>query len=125
DTAGVLRAVVDRLAEQLPEHVHVAPDELTRTLRYTTSPHPPAPSTFLQRLQAVCAEQRAVRIRYYATSRDEETERDVEPYALLSHSGAWYLIAYCRMRKGMRDFRVDRMAALKPTGEFFARDQSF
>jgi predicted DNA-binding transcriptional regulator YafY len=66
-----------------------------------------------------------VRIRYFATSRDEETERDVEPYALLSYSGAWYLIAWCRMRKGMRDFRVDRIAALHVDSEYFARDPDF
>lgn len=123
--AGVLRGAVDRLAEQLPEHVHVAPDELTRTLRYTTGPHPPAPTSLLKRLQPACADQQVVRIRYYATSSDEETERDVEPYALLSYSGAWYLIAYCRMRKGVRDFRVDRISALKVRDAYFARDPDF
>ncbi|HEX7071546.1 MAG TPA: HTH domain-containing protein, partial [Rhodothermales bacterium] len=61
-TAGILRAAVARLAEQLPPHVHVGQDELTRTLRYTTGPHPPTPTSLLQRLQPACAEQRVVRI---------------------------------------------------------------
>ena len=124
-SAAVLRTAVDRLAEHLPAHVHVAPDDLTRTLRFTTGPRPPAPTDLLQRLQPAADEQRVVRMRYYATSNDEETVREVEPYALLSYSGAWYLIAWCRMRRGVRDFRVDRIAALELTGDYFARDPDF
>lgn len=124
-TAGVLRSVVDRLVQQLPSTVRVASDELSRTVRYTTGPHPPAPTTILQRLQPAIDAQRVVRIRYYAASRDEVSERDVEPYALLSYSGAWYLIAWCRVRKGMRDFRVRRIGSLEITNEVFARNPDF
>ena len=124
-TSAVLRSVVDRLMDHLPTTVRVAPDELTRTVRFTTGPRPPAPTAHLQRLQPAIDAQRVARIRYYSNSSDEETDREVEPYALLSYSGAWYLIAWCRMRKGMRDFRVDRIERLEVLDEHFARDPQF
>ena len=124
-TANVLRGVVDRLAEHLPSTVRVAPEELRRSVRFSNGPRPPAPTGHLQQLQQAIEAQRVVRIQYYVASRDEESDRHVEPYALLAYSGAWYLIAWCRVRKGMRDFRVDRIAHLEPTRETFARRADF
>jgi predicted DNA-binding transcriptional regulator YafY len=48
--------------------------------------------------------------------------RDVEPLSLAFRGGAWTLGAWCRLRAGFRDFRVDRMVDLWPTGETFPDD---
>jgi predicted DNA-binding transcriptional regulator YafY len=50
-----------------------------------------------------------VRLRYHAYSTGEVTEREVEPLHLHYAGGAWYLIAYCRARDGVRDFRLERI----------------
>jgi predicted DNA-binding transcriptional regulator YafY len=43
--------------------------------------------------------------------------RDVEPLGLFGNAEHWYLIAWCRLRGGIRGFRLDRITALTPTGE--------
>jgi predicted DNA-binding transcriptional regulator YafY len=43
----------------------------------------------------------------------------VEPYRLLHRDGHWYLIAYCRRRRALRSFRVDRIRSLEVTRAVF------
>lgn len=44
-------------------------------------------------------------------------ERLVEPHKLVSAGRRWYLVAYDTDRADWRMFRVDRMSALRPTGQ--------
>jgi predicted DNA-binding transcriptional regulator YafY len=46
-----------------------------------------------------------------------ETSRDVEPVGYIGRGSDWYLIAWCRLREGLRAFRGDRIVTLEPTGE--------
>jgi predicted DNA-binding transcriptional regulator YafY len=110
--AHVLRQAVRKLADALPETVHVDAHELTQTIRFDPGSRPRAELVHLSALDAAALERRLVRIRYWSNSRDEETVRDVEPYTLLARRGLWYLIGYCRLRKEMRDFRIDRIRSL-------------
>jgi len=52
---------------------------------------------------------RALHIHYYVPSRDERTERTVDPMRLLLVDGHWYLEAWCRRAEGTRLFRLDRV----------------
>lgn len=45
------------------------------------------------------------------------SERDVEPLGLLRGGDHWYLVGWCRLRKGIRGFRVDRIEGAQVTGE--------
>jgi predicted DNA-binding transcriptional regulator YafY len=56
---------------------------------------------------------RAVRIMYSGASRDELTERVVEPMQLLRHDGRAYLAAWCRSAEAQRTFRVDRIRSVE------------
>jgi len=58
-----------------------------------------------QALQA----RRALRIRYYTASRDEITERTVDPMRLLIVQAVGYLEAWCRRAEDVRLFRLDRI----------------
>lgn len=49
---------------------------------------------------------------YYAHSTDTYTTREVEPLGLCFYSNQWHLIAYCRLRKAIRDFRTDRIVKM-------------
>jgi proteasome accessory factor B len=53
--------------------------------------------------------QRALHIRYYTASRDEVTERTVDPMRLLLVDGRGYLEAWCRSAGSVRLFRMDRI----------------
>ncbi|HEV7869758.1 MAG TPA: WYL domain-containing protein [Modestobacter sp.] len=52
---------------------------------------------------------RALHLHYYVPSRDERTERTVDPMRLLLVDGRWYLEAWCRGAEGVRLFRLDRI----------------
>jgi proteasome accessory factor C len=50
-----------------------------------------------------------VHLRYYVPTRDEATERDVDPMRLLVVDGRTYLEGWCRLAEGVRTFRLDRV----------------
>ena len=45
----------------------------------------------------------------YADREGVATERDVEPMGFVGKGDNWYLIAWCRLRDGLRAFRGDRI----------------
>jgi predicted DNA-binding transcriptional regulator YafY len=47
------------------------------------------------------------------------TQRDVEPIGVFFQNDKWYLLAWCRLRKDLRHFRLDRMEKTQPTGLYF------
>jgi predicted DNA-binding transcriptional regulator YafY len=68
---------------------------------------------------------RVLKVTYYSFSRNATGERELEPYHVLFKEGAWYLIAYCRNRQGIRLFRVDRIQELHLTPETFEENRDF
>jgi len=123
--AQVLENAVRRLAEYLPDTIRVEPEVLARTIRFQVGPHPPVPIAGLEAFDTAIAEQLVVRMRYYSNSKDEEIEREVEPHTLLVYQHRWYLIAWCRLRQAMRDFRVDRVRQWEVLDEVFAIPPEF
>ena len=123
--AALLARTVEKLAEHFPETIHVEPDLLARTIRFESGPHPRVPLGHLEALETAVRDQRVAWIRYRSNNRAELTEREVEPYTLLSYQGRWYLIGYCRLREAMRDFRIDRIQALEVRREVFAIQTGF
>lgn len=63
----------------------------------------------LETLERGVEENRTVRMTYYALSRDQATEREVDPYGFLFRSNAWYLVGYCHWREEIKIFKVDRI----------------
>lgn len=70
-------------------------------------------------VQAAVDDRARLEVRYYSAWRDELTERRLDPHAVHSVDGQWYLEAYCHRAEGMRRFRVDRLESLVRTGEQF------
>ncbi|MET1035244.1 MAG: WYL domain-containing protein [Arthrobacter sp.] len=58
-------------------------------------------------------------IGYYSPARDELRRREVEPVRVIEDGGRTYLQAWCRRAGGPRNFRLDRIQSLEPTGEVF------
>ncbi len=61
--------------------------------------------------------QRALRITYYTASRDEISERVVDPMRVLLVDGRSYLEAWCRSAEGVRRFRLDRIDQIEVLDE--------
>lgn len=57
------------------------------------------------------AERRALRIDYLVPSRDEVTDRVVDPMRVVAQDGRSYLEAWCRVAEAVRLFRIDRVVS--------------
>ncbi|HEX3336348.1 MAG TPA: YafY family protein [Jatrophihabitans sp.] len=68
-------------------------------------------------LQRAVDEGYALRLRYYSASRDERSERTVDPLRVFEADARSYLEAWCRQAEGLRVFRVDRIDDVTPLAE--------
>lgn len=73
-------------------------------------------SAELRQCRRAVVDRRVLRLRY-RDALGNVTEREVEPWAVTAGRGAWYLQAHCRRAGAPRDFRLDRVDHLEPTGE--------
>jgi proteasome accessory factor C len=75
--------------------------------------------TNLDVLQAAVDDREQLDLDYFSYARDEMTTRRVEPERVFHALGAWYLAAYCHRAGDERLFRVDRIRAVRRTGDRF------
>lgn len=76
-------------------------------------------SNGLSLIQKSISNQIALDISYKSLYKDELTSRRIEPLAVYFTNNAWIVIAYCRLREALREFRLDRISALSPTNQHF------
>ena len=62
------------------------------------------------RLRRATEDQVQVRLDYYVPTRDESTERTVDPLRVVTAEGHTYLDAYCHLAEDQRLFRLDRIS---------------
>ncbi len=78
------------------------------------------PNHFLTDIQKALVNREVVELEYHST-KEQLTRREVEPIGMFYYSGAWHLIAWCRIRNDYRDFRADRIKSLVNTEKKFDR----
>lgn len=59
------------------------------------------------------AKRRRLGLVYYSHHRDEQTEREVDPWALFVSGGRWYFVGWCHLVEDERMFRVDRVRSVE------------
>jgi predicted DNA-binding transcriptional regulator YafY len=64
-------------------------------------------------------ERRVLHIEYRSYQSDRLSSREIEPTRLTFSQGAWYVEAYCRLRRDERSFRLNRMVTLELRDETF------
>lgn len=85
----------------------------------------PAQSATVGTIEAASALSRCLVIDYGAIGGGPRRRRTIEPYGIVYWQERWYVVAYCRLRRGMRLFRADRIAEVEVLGEEFARPEGF
>lgn len=63
----------------------------------------------MEPVRQALADNRRLHLTYWVPSRDEATERDVDPMRALNLDGHWYLEGWCHRAEGVRLFRLDRV----------------
>ncbi|WP_426175220.1 helix-turn-helix transcriptional regulator [Massilia sp. TWR1-2-2] len=99
---------------------------VSQTVRLDFSGPSTAPSgnkTLVALSSAALAQQRV--LLHYRGQDGARSEREVDPYGLALRGGCWYLVGLCRLRGGMRSFRLGRIASVAPRPLTFARPASF
>jgi predicted DNA-binding transcriptional regulator YafY len=74
---------------------------------------------YLATLQLALTNFNLTSIEYQKLNTEETTKRIIEPFALLSTQENWLLVAWCRLRKAFRIFRLDRIKNLQIQNEKF------
>jgi proteasome accessory factor C len=77
----------------------------------------PANAERLDAIRAAVEGGHALRLTYYTATRDETTDRVVDPLRVLMVGGKAYLEAWCRRAEATRMFRVDRIDAFTELDE--------
>jgi predicted DNA-binding transcriptional regulator YafY len=124
-----MTTALDKLRAVLPRE---SQDHVDRLVRSTVvmgkgfGPNQdPATQPMLLPVQQGVVQRRVLRLTYRGNSRADETDRDVEPLGVVFYGGAWYLVAWCRLRVDLRHFRIDRIRRLELRSERFAARPDF
>jgi predicted DNA-binding transcriptional regulator YafY len=113
---------------------NVLPDEQRREVAWArqnvlsigtnwTDPNLAVP--YLEQVRDAIRERRRIRIAYRTRSQPVPSQRDVDPYRLVSRWGWQYCIAYCHRRQAPRTFRLDRIVELNLLDQTFAEPIDF
>ncbi|MBP6829776.1 MAG: WYL domain-containing protein [Deltaproteobacteria bacterium] len=95
---------------------------LDSTLRSSIPANDPAPSSrpaVLRPIARAIHERRVCVIRYASEPGGAPSTRAVEPLAVISTRGALGLLAWCRLRRDLRTFRIDRIRSISLAAELF------
>ena len=112
DGAAALRKVLAAMREDDAEAARELAD---RVYFVGDADPPPIPRVITDALAA----RRVLRIGY-ADRTGQVTRRDIEPLGFVGFAECWYLLAWCRLRGGLRVFRIDRIAAISVTAQVHA-----
>jgi predicted DNA-binding transcriptional regulator YafY len=110
-TGGAL----DKVRRVLPAPLRDRVAALHETLGFTLMPRDAAmpDASVLLALAAAARDRNRVRLTYRSW-KGEDSERDLDTYGLVFHSGRWYASGFDHRRGEVRTFRVDRIAAVAP-----------
>lgn len=119
---------LSKIRSVLPSPAREQLERLSDSTEIFIRSHPQRPgfrTDTLAALQEAVVNQYAVKLEYLVGSRNEVSFREVEPLGMLYYDEHWHLIAHCRLRKGLRDFRLDRIKSMATLPEVFKRPPDF
>jgi proteasome accessory factor B len=113
---GAARSATAKLADSLPPQSRSEVERLRRAFRVvvdpTRLPEPPIARTVEDALRSG----KVLRIAF-TDRHGQETRREVEPVGFYGSLDGWSLIAWCRLRRAGRLFRLDRITFAVATSE--------
>src|SRR3954454_9948188 len=107
--AEPLRLALQNLALGRAGGVGAAPTATAVSVEVRDPDYTPELQGRLGKLEAAISKQRTVRFTYWSIGRDAESERTINPYALLPENGTWYVIGEDQDGKQVKSFRVSRI----------------
>jgi predicted DNA-binding transcriptional regulator YafY len=121
---GALAKIERVLPEALRERVQTLQETLILDSIASERSRSAPDSAVVLTFSTATQQEKRVWMRYHS-SQAEETERAVDPYGLIFHTGLWYTVGYCHLRQDLRVFRLDRVLQVEPLEETFTRPPDF
>jgi predicted DNA-binding transcriptional regulator YafY len=109
---------IDKIKAVLKHSVKDKANLLAERTRFDQNLNRERNSNNLSELQFALTNFNLIKIEY-TNEAEKTTARLVEPFALLSTQENWLLVAWCRLRKEFRYFRLDRIKKLELLSEKF------
>lgn len=123
--AADLARAFRKITAGLPERVTVDLSRLDDWHSFRSSAATDIDPMLFHEFEAAIRGRSRLALRYYSASRDEETDREVDPYHLASVDGQWYLVAFCHLRGEVRMFVPSRVRSCERTGTVFEPPSTF
>ena len=125
DAAQAIAGAQAKLERVMPSNLKGRVRSIGESVAFARLQHStPANNSTLSILSSAAHGQRGVRLAYRALA-GAESERDFDPYGLAFNDGRWYAVGHCHLRKGLRSFRLDRVASVSPQSREFERPAKF
>ena len=111
----------------LPERLRGDVQYLQQSIHFVVpqTPGSVAERESLQKLRRAILERVTVRFHYHTRyvqgDQSSRNTREADPYGLVYFANAWHLVAYCHLRQGRRNFRLERMEDLELLNQTFQR----
>lgn len=125
ETRMSAEAARDKIRSVLPEPQKQEVEILQNILSFFTFPNPQIDfddQRFLTIQQAI-RNQLLLDLTYHSFTGNTQTQRVVEPINLTMLNHTWQLTAYCRLRQGVRNFNLDRIAEFQVLTQTFSPRQ--
>src|SRR5215510_12984616 len=125
ETIRAIESAQAKLEQVMPLALKNQVRALTETIMLDSNAVPTeSPGKVLLIMSSAAQLQRRVHM-HYRSRRNDETERDFDPYGLAYRWGCWYVVGYCQLRHGLRSFRLDRVRQVELTEVAFHRPEQF
>lgn len=119
-----LSQVIERLTAILNKHVTDG-DLIDDAFSLQLIEYSPVPDAVFKAVIEGCLKRRSLTFDYISPRQNKITTRAVDPYHLFNYMGTWHLIAYCHMRRNIRDFNLFRIGNIQLLDDHFIVDHSF
>ncbi len=109
------------LRNQQKEKIELLDQRISADNKYVINPK----SDYLSKIQTAITDFLQLKITYRSIYKNEITKRNLKPLALYFTENDWILIAYCLLRKDIREFRLDKIENLLLTTTPFKHFKDF
>jgi proteasome accessory factor B len=122
---GILEGAFEKIRDMLPDKVAIAPSQLGARYSFFFPPATLFRPKVWDAVTLGLAEDRILCIEYTVPGRKDAMPRQVDPYHLVNHGGAWYLVGFCHVREGIRTFALSRIEKAVVLDEVFLLPDGF
>jgi predicted DNA-binding transcriptional regulator YafY len=112
--AATARLAAQKVLAVLPADVRRREEAIAARVHTLGEPEPGAGALINEAVSLAVATNRVVHLDYVDAD-GTRTARDVEPLGLLWGTAGWYLVGWCRLRAGVRGFKLGRIESVTLT----------